>query len=68
MTLRTAWYRYFLLDYESGVYPLKYLTATDLKKQSNGKTNISNLEMLMNFMTNKCKEKGIFVDKPKKRN
>ena len=32
MTLRTAWHRYFLMDHESGVCPLKYLTATDLKK------------------------------------
>ena len=64
MTLRTAWHRYFLLDHESGVCPLKYLTATDLKKQSNGRRNISNLKMLMKFMTDKCKEKGIFVDKP----
>ena len=64
MTLRTAWHRYFLCDHESGVCPLKYLTASDMKKQSNGRRNISNLKMLMNFMTDKCREKGIFVDKP----
>jgi len=64
MTLRTAWHRYFLMDHESGVCPLKYLTATDLKKQSNGRRNISNMKMLMNFMINKCKEDGIFVENP----
>ena len=61
MTLQSAWYRYHLLDHESGVYPLKFLTATDVIEQSNGRRNLSNLKMLIKYMIDKCKQIDCYV-------
>ena len=36
ITLQTTWRRYHLLDHESGVWLLKFLTTSDMIKQSNG--------------------------------
>ena len=64
MTLRSAWHRYHLMDHESGVCPLRFLTTMDVVKQSNGRRNLSNLKMLMKYMVEKCKEIDCYVDKP----
>ena len=64
MTLRSAWHRYHLMDHESGVCPLKFLTATDVVKQSNGRRNLSNLKMLIKYMIDKCKQIDCYIDDP----
>jgi hypothetical protein len=56
MTLRTAFHRYFLVDHKSGVGPLRFLKASDMCRQKNGRRNISNLKCLMKFMTDICKK------------
>ena len=63
MTLRPARYTYFPMDHDSSKFSLKYFTSTDLKKQSKGRRNINNIEMLINFMTNTCLENCIFDKK-----
>ena len=64
MTLHSTWHRCHLLDNESGVCPLKFLTTSDMIKQSNGRSNLSNLKMLIKYMVDKCKEIDCYVGKP----
>ena len=64
MTLRSAWHRYHLMDHESAVCPLRFLTTIDVVKQSNGRRNLSNLKMLIKYMIEKCNEIDCYVDKP----
>ena len=64
MTLQSVWHKYHPLDHESGVCPLKFLTATDVIKQSNGRRNLSNLKMLVKYMIDKCKQINFYVADP----
>ena len=64
MTLRTAWHRWFLVDYSNKVCPLRYLTSTDLHNCKNGRRNISSLKTLMNAMILEARKKQVYVDKP----
>lgn len=64
MTLRSAWHRYFVPDHESGICALRYLTGTDMVKQSNGRRNLASLKMLMNYMIEKLKKDKKYIDKP----
>ena len=63
MTLPTAWHRWFLEDHKNQVFPLSYLTSTDLHNCKNGRRNISNTKTLMNAMISEAK-KNVYVDKP----
>ena len=64
MTLRSAWHRYFVPDHESGICALRYLTGTDMVKQSNGRRNLASLKMSMNYMIEKLKKDKKYIDKP----
>ena len=64
MTLRTAMYQWFLVDEVKEVCPLRYLTSMDLHNCKNGRRNLSNLKIIMTRLIDKCKKKGVYIDKP----
>ena len=59
ITLHTAMHRYYLPDQMNGIYPLKYMTGTDVIKCKNDRHNISTLHMLMKYMADEAGKKNI---------
>ena len=67
MTLRTAMLRYYLTDHTNEIYPLKYITGSDVINCKNGRRNFSNLHMLMKYMADEARRRDI-AGPPRKAN
>ena len=42
----------------------RWLNGTDVKNATNGRRNLSNLKMLMNYMITELKRKKKYIDRP----
>ena len=64
MTLHNAWKRYFLVDDEKSVCPLRYITGADLNTINGARKILSKYKTLMAFMVAEAKTKNKFIENP----